>query len=77
MGFHREKAEARPTGDPAELGDVWLFVALAATQKAVLSYRCRKARDGEHRSAGARFTRPHREPSADHKRRLRALSKRG
>jgi IS1 family transposase len=25
-------------GDPAEAGDVWLFVALAATQKAVLSY---------------------------------------
>jgi len=26
------------TGDPAEFGDVWLFLALAATQKAVLSY---------------------------------------
>ena len=25
-------------GDPNECGDVWLFVALAATQKAVLSY---------------------------------------
>ncbi len=24
--------------DPAEMGDVWLFVALAATQKAVISY---------------------------------------
>jgi hypothetical protein len=26
------------TGDPGAWGDAWLFVALASTQKAVLSY---------------------------------------
>jgi len=39
--------------DPAELGDVWLFVALAATQKAVLSYVVGK-RDTENTEALAR-----------------------
>jgi IS1 family transposase len=39
--------------DPAEMGDVWLFVALAATQKAVLSYVVGK-RDTENTEALAR-----------------------
>lgn len=36
--FIQKKQKRVRTGDPAEFGDVWLFVALAATQKAVLSY---------------------------------------
>jgi len=36
--FIQKKQKRMQTGDPAEFGDVWLFVALAATQKAVLSY---------------------------------------
>ena len=36
--------------DPAEMGDVWLFVALASTQKAVLSYVVGK-RDTENTEA--------------------------
>ncbi|MHB8381860.1 MAG: IS1-like element transposase [Candidatus Binataceae bacterium] len=36
--FIQKKQKRVQTGDPAEFGDVWLFVALAATQKAVLSY---------------------------------------
>jgi len=35
MGFHPEKAEARADWRSCR---VWLFVALAASQKAVLSY---------------------------------------
>ncbi|MDO8433668.1 MAG: hypothetical protein Q7S58_14785 [Candidatus Binatus sp.] len=36
--FIQKKQKRVNDGDPAEYGDVWLFVALAATQKAVLSY---------------------------------------
>jgi IS1 family transposase len=36
--FIQKKQKRVQTGDPAEFGDVWLFVALASTQKAVLSY---------------------------------------
>jgi len=36
--FIGKKQKRVKTGDPDEVGDVWLFVALAATQKAVLSY---------------------------------------
>jgi IS1 family transposase len=36
--FIGKKQKRVRQGDPDEMGDVWLFVALAATQKAVLSY---------------------------------------
>jgi IS1 family transposase len=36
--FIQKKQKRVRSDDPAEFGDVWLFVALAATQKAVLSY---------------------------------------
>jgi len=36
--FIQKKQKRVRTGDPAEFGDVWLFVALASTQKAMLSY---------------------------------------
>ena len=36
--FIAKKQRHVTQGDPSECGDVWLFVALAATQKAVLSY---------------------------------------
>ena len=36
--FIQKKQKRVQTGDPAGFGDVWLFVALASTQKAVLSY---------------------------------------
>lgn len=36
--FITKKAKRVQTGDPQEYGDVWLFVALAANQKAILSY---------------------------------------
>jgi IS1 family transposase len=36
--FIAKKQRHVEQGDPAEAGDVWLFVALAATQKAVISY---------------------------------------
>src|SRR5258708_31190729 len=36
--FVAKKQRHVQTGDPDAFGDVWLFVALAATQKAVLSY---------------------------------------
>lgn len=36
--FIQKKQKRVRTGDPEEYGDVWLFVALASTQKAVLSY---------------------------------------
>jgi IS1 family transposase len=36
--FVAKKQRHVTTGDPEAFGDVWLFVALAATQKAVLSY---------------------------------------
>jgi IS1 family transposase len=36
--FIAKKQRHVRTGDPDTFGDVWLFVALAATQKAVLSY---------------------------------------
>ena len=36
--FIHTKAKRVRQDDPAEYGDVWLFVALAATQKAVISY---------------------------------------
>ena len=36
--FIAKKQRHVTTGDPDAFGDVWLFVALAATQKAVLSY---------------------------------------
>jgi len=36
--FIAKKAKRVRQGDPDEYGDVWLFVALAATQKAVISY---------------------------------------
>jgi IS1 family transposase len=36
--FIQKKQKRVQTADPEEYGDVWLFVALAATQKAVLSY---------------------------------------
>lgn len=40
--FIQKKQKRVQTGDPSEFGDVWLFVALASTQKAVLSYRVGK-----------------------------------
>lgn len=36
--FIGKKQKRVKYGDPEEMGDVWLFVALAATQKAVISY---------------------------------------
>jgi IS1 family transposase len=36
--FIAKKQRHVATGDPEAFGDVWLFVALASTQKAVLSY---------------------------------------
>jgi IS1 family transposase len=36
--FIAKKQKRVQTDDPAEYGDVWLYVALASTQKAVLSY---------------------------------------
>lgn len=36
--FIGKKAKRVKTGDPDEYGDVWLFIALAANQKAILSY---------------------------------------
>jgi IS1 family transposase len=36
--FIQKKQKRVRSDDPAEFGDVWLFVALAATQKTVLSY---------------------------------------
>ncbi len=36
--FIAKKAKRVQTGDPDEYGDVWLFIALAANQKAILSY---------------------------------------
>jgi hypothetical protein len=37
MGFHRQKTEAGVRqGDPHEMGECWLYVALAATQKTVI-----------------------------------------
>jgi hypothetical protein len=36
--FIQKKQKRVQTGDPGAWGDVWLFVALASTQKAVLSY---------------------------------------
>jgi len=36
--FIQKKQKRVRAGDPGEFGDVWLFVALASTQKAVLSY---------------------------------------
>ncbi len=38
MGLIAKKQRHVTTGDPEAFGDVWLFVASAATQKAVLSY---------------------------------------
>lgn len=40
--FIAKKAKRVQTNDPAEFGDVWLFLALAATQKAIISYRVGK-----------------------------------
>src|SRR5207244_6458563 len=40
--FIGKKQRHVKTGDRDECGDVWLFVALASTQKAVLSYRVGK-----------------------------------
>ena len=51
--FIQKKQKRVQTGDPAEFGDVWLFVALAATQKAVLSYLVGK-RSTENTNALAR-----------------------
>lgn len=48
--FIAKKAKRVQQGDPAEYGDVWLFVALAATQKAVISYVVGK-RDTENTEA--------------------------
>jgi IS1 family transposase len=47
--FIGKKQKRVRQGDSDEMGDVWLFVALAATQKAVLSYRVgkRKAENTE------------------------------
>ncbi len=46
--------------DPAEMGDVWLFVALAATQKAVLSTlsgnATRRTRKPSHSICGLGFS---------------------
>ncbi len=36
--FIAKKAKRVQAGDPQEYGDVWLFLALAANQKAILSY---------------------------------------
>jgi IS1 family transposase len=36
--FIQKKQKRVQTGDPGAWGDVWLFIALASTQKAVLSY---------------------------------------
>ena len=36
--FIQKKQKRVRTGDPAEFGDVWLFVTLVATQKVVLRY---------------------------------------
>ncbi|HKM99616.1 MAG TPA: IS1 family transposase [Candidatus Binataceae bacterium] len=51
--FIAKKAKRVQTNDPAEFGDVWLFVALASTQKAVISYRVGK-RTQENTTALAR-----------------------
>ncbi len=48
--FIGKKAKRVRQDDPEEMGDVWLFVALAATQKAVLSYVVGK-RDTENTEA--------------------------
>src|SRR6266852_2639652 len=75
--FVAKKQRHVQTGDPDAFGDVWLFVALAATRKAVLSYVVGKRLHGKHRSARDGPARPHRESSTDHERRLHALSRRG
>src|SRR6202167_3458753 len=51
--FIQKKQKRVRSGDPSEFGDVWLFVALAATQKAVLSYLVGK-RSTENTNALAR-----------------------
>ena len=51
--FIQKKQKRVQTGDPSEFGDVWLFVALASTQKAVLSYLVGK-RSTENTNALAR-----------------------
>ena len=48
--FIGKKAKRVRQDDPEEMGDVWLFVALAATQKAVLTYVVGK-RDTENTEA--------------------------
>ena len=51
-------------GDPAECGDVWLFVALSATHKAVLSYVVGKRTAENTRGAHDGPARAHPEPPA-------------
>jgi len=51
--FIQKKQKRVQTGDPDQYGDVWLFVALASTQKAVLSYLVGK-RSTENTNALAR-----------------------
>ena len=74
--FIAKKAKRVQTGDPAEYGDVWLFVALAANQKAILSYVVGKRTARKHGSARVRFARPDFESPADHVRRLFAIRER-
>jgi IS1 family transposase len=38
VGFHSEKTKHVRQDDPDEMGDVWLFIAMAATQKAIISF---------------------------------------
>lgn len=70
--FIAKKQRHVKQSDSDECGDVWLFVALAATQKAVLSYVVGK-RTAENTEALAMELRAHREPSPNHVRWLCAV----
>src|SRR5208282_1211765 len=43
--FINKKAKHVQQGDPSEYGDCWLYIALAATQKAIISYTVGKRND--------------------------------
>jgi len=66
--FVAKKQRHVKTGDPDAFGDlyVWLFVALAATQKAVLSYVVGKRSTENTEALAIGLARTHREPPADH-----------
>jgi IS1 family transposase len=47
--FINKKAKHVQQGDPSEYGDCWLYIALAATQKAIISYTVGKRNDASTR----------------------------